>query len=143
MTPRAPWVNDIPIGTCSATTSDAFWAITTEPLSHAWDIAATISTVYQLAAEHPFVGGSKMEPRVLPHLFDSSDPNGAARHIYDSITRVLERGFEELGIETVAEDTFGVIALRIVDDARVGTAYLELKDCSLRLRIVLVDEPRG
>ncbi len=84
-----------------------------------------------------------MESGVLPHVFDSSDPNGAARQMYDSITRVLERGFEELGIETVAEDTFGVIALRIVDDSRVGTAYLELKDCSLRLRIVLVDEPRG
>jgi hypothetical protein len=84
-----------------------------------------------------------MEPGVLPRVLDSSDQDGAARRIYDSITRVLEHGLEELGIETVAEDTFGVIALRIVDDSRVGTAYLELKDCSLRLRIVLVDEPRG
>ena len=63
--------------------------------------------------------------------------------MYDSITRALERGFEKLGIETVVEDTFGVIALRIVDSSRVGTAYLELKDGNLRLRIVLVDELPG
>ena len=62
--------------------------------------------------------------------------------MYDSITRVLERGFEQLGIETVVEDTFGVIALRIVDRSHVGTAYLELKDGNLRLRIVLVNEPQ-
>jgi hypothetical protein len=62
--------------------------------------------------------------------------------MYDSITQTLKRGFEELGIETVVEDTFGVIALRVVDDSRVGTAYLELKDSSLRLRVVLVDDQR-
>jgi hypothetical protein len=82
-----------------------------------------------------------MELGVSPYLLDS-DGDGAARRLYEAVTRALERGFEELGIQTVVEDTFGVIALRIVDDSHVGTAYLELKDCSLRLRIVLVDEPR-
>ena len=83
-----------------------------------------------------------MEPVTLPFLLDS-DGHRVARGIYESITRALERGLDELGIQTVAEDTFGVIALRIVDDSHVGTAYLELKDCSLRLRIVLDDETRG
>lgn len=84
-----------------------------------------------------------MESGVLPYVIDSCDADGPARGMYDALTLVLERGFEQLGIETVVEDTFGVIALRIVDDSRVGTAYLELKDCSLRLRIVLVDEQRA
>ena len=69
------------------------------------------------------------------HGFDATDaamsPVGAA------LLNELRRGLSTIGFEVIAEDSFGLLAVRVADRDHVGTAYVEFKDGEIRTQIVL------
>lgn len=76
-------------------------------------------------------------------VYDTNASDEVARVIYAEITTAIERGLSRLGIEAVFEDSHGVLALRVADERNLGTAYLELRHCGMRMRIVLFEEHAG
>jgi hypothetical protein len=78
----------------------------------------------------------------LDHHFvhDTNASDEVALLMYGEIASAIERGLSRLGIAAVFEGSTGIFALRVVDTQHVGTAYLELRDGGMRMRIVLLEE---
>jgi hypothetical protein len=70
-------------------------------------------------------------------IYDSAATDDAAARIGPSVLERLEKGLADLGFQIVADEAFGVIALHVVDNRHVGTAYVEFKNGGVELRIVL------
>jgi hypothetical protein len=70
------------------------------------------------------------------HGFDATDE--AMSLVGAALLDEVRRGLRNVGFETIPEDSFGLLAIRVSDPNHVGTAYVELKDGEIRTRIVLV-----
>jgi hypothetical protein len=70
-------------------------------------------------------------------MFDAKMTDAVMTALEHSVLDELSSGLERLGFAAVPEDSFGILALRVVDEKHVGTAYVEFRDGSLRVRIVL------
>lgn len=70
-------------------------------------------------------------------VFESPDLEVLNSRVASGVLSELQRGLASLGFEMDPADSFGVIALRVVDARNVGTAYLELRDGDIELRIIL------
>jgi hypothetical protein len=73
-------------------------------------------------------------------IYDFATSDRAMASVGRAFVVALERGLSQLGFQTVPEDSFGVIALRVVDRDHVGTAYVEFKDGTVQMRIVLLQD---
>lgn len=76
-------------------------------------------------------------------IYDVATSDEAARLMYLDIASSIERAFSRLGMQAVFEGSTGVIAVRVADERNLGTAYLELRDCEMRMRIVLFEDAGG
>jgi len=70
-------------------------------------------------------------------MYDAGATDAAVLLIEGAFLEELQAGLKRLGFSTVPEDSFGVLALRVVDDCHVGTAYVEFRDGAIRMRIVI------
>lgn len=70
-------------------------------------------------------------------MYDAQATDAAMELVEGAFLTELQSGLKRLGFAAVPEDSFGVLALRVVDDQHVGTAYVEFKDGAIRMRIVL------
>jgi hypothetical protein len=74
-------------------------------------------------------------------VFDSALSEDVASLILHDITASMRRHLQAIGIEPVFEDVIGIVALAVVDEHHVGTAYLEVRNGDASLRILFADEP--
>jgi aspartate aminotransferase-like enzyme len=73
-------------------------------------------------------------------VYETRACDEAASRMYREIASAIRRGLSALGLEPVFEDSTAVAAIRVVDERNLGTAYLEIRDCGIRMRIVLAPE---
>lgn len=71
---------------------------------------------------------------------DDGDTEEVSDNLGTRLQNDLKDGLASLGLELVVEDSIGVIALRVVNDNNVGTAYLEIRDGGLQIRVILAND---
>ncbi len=75
------------------------------------------------------------DPEAL--VYDTVVADIAAIRIREDVERVLTRELAPLGLEPVFEDSFAALVLRVSSARQTGTAYIELRQDDVRMRIVL------
>jgi hypothetical protein len=70
-------------------------------------------------------------------VYDTVLADLAAIRIREGIEGVLNRELGPLGLEPVFEDSFAALVLRVSSTRQTGTAYVELRQDDVRMRIVL------
>jgi hypothetical protein len=70
-------------------------------------------------------------------VYDPVIADLAAICIREGMEAVLTRELAPLGLEPVFEDSFATLVLRVSSTRQTGTAYVELRQDDVRMRIVL------
>ncbi len=70
-------------------------------------------------------------------VYDPVSADLAALRIREGMEGVLTRELAPLGLEPVFEDSFATLVLRVSSTRQTGTAYVELRQDDVRMRIVL------
>ena len=73
-------------------------------------------------------------------VYDTEESDNAARQMYADITSSIERELSRIGLVPVFDDTVGALAVRVANERHLGTAYFEVRDHVMRMRLVLFEE---
>jgi len=81
-----------------------------------------------------------MERPVSEFLWDDATRPDIAAQVARDVWNELRSGLLRMGFEVTNEQSFGLIALRVFDRWHVGTAFVELIEGSVQMRLVLLND---